>query len=286
MLRRSLLPALGTFFEYHDEGPPDEQLLRQTLASMGRGFYLTWRTPTYSGTMLHWVVEKYLSEVHMRVLLDGGIAVNEVDDYGNTALHQLCAHRRDGNRTQGDVGLMIQTLIDGNADINATNRQGNTPIMQAAMGGRVCTTALDKLLSLQPDITKKSQFNATLLHLVAPTGSAKVIQEIIDMKQVDIDAQNRWLSTALFVSNPASMKTLLQNGANMSIQNGRGDDVLASLRRIVADNFAVPAFDELIVIWNDELQRRRYPTHCYSLSPLPRPSPNQHIPPTPRYAMS
>jgi hypothetical protein len=133
--------------------------------------------------------------------------------------------------------------------------------MEAAAGGRACRTALEMLLSLQPDITKKSQFNATLLHLVAPTGSAKVIQEIIDTKQVDIDAQNRWLSTALFVSNPASMKTLLQNGANMSIQNGRGDDVLASLRRIVADNFAVPAFDELIVIWNDELQRRRYPSH-------------------------
>ena len=83
MLRRSVLSAFAKFFEHDDdddEDSDDEQLLRQTLASMGRGFYLAWRT-ALSGTMLHWVVEKDLSEVHMRVLLDGGIDIVKMLKY-------------------------------------------------------------------------------------------------------------------------------------------------------------------------------------------------------------
>ena len=93
-----------------------------------------------------------------RVLLSRGARADCVDRLGRTALSYACEH--------GHCKL-VKLLIDDDYDINMADKEGNTPLMYAAMSGNVPT--LREILHvvvkyrLSVDLRNKKGFSAYLL---------------------------------------------------------------------------------------------------------------------------
>jgi ankyrin repeat protein len=64
------------------------------------------------------------------------------------------------------------------ADINATDAYGYTPLMNAAMLGRV--DIVKALIDAGADIQKKGQFGYTALHAAAQNGHLDVVQALVN----------------------------------------------------------------------------------------------------------
>lgn len=77
------------------------------------------------GVLLHHCAAKGWAEI-VQLLISVGAGVDERDDLGNTAVH-LCA--------QGSHHLMIKTLFDRGASLNALNTNLETPLQLAAAAG-------------------------------------------------------------------------------------------------------------------------------------------------------
>lgn len=93
-----------------------------------------------------------------RLLLCRGARLEAVDNQGRTALSYACQH--------GHCKL-VKLLIDDDCDINLADKDGNTPLMYAAMSGSVPTLreVLNVLLKyrLSVDLRNKKGFSAYLL---------------------------------------------------------------------------------------------------------------------------
>jgi ankyrin repeat protein len=75
-------------------------------------------------TALHWAAICQTEGLGIRLLLDAGCDPNEMDSFGNTALHFAV-------RRSIDHGMAItEALLKGGADPLAVNREGKTPSRQ------------------------------------------------------------------------------------------------------------------------------------------------------------
>ena len=128
-----------------------------------------------------------------------------------------------------------------------------TPLMLSARGH--CTSALKTLLAHEVDITKTTMKQNTILHLLASSDNAPMLQDMLDTKRLDIDVQNTHGGAALFSFEPASLSTLLQNGANMSMKNHQGLNAPAWNDTVTTDAER-PVFDAWVMFWNTEIRRR------------------------------
>ncbi len=81
------------------------------------------------------------------------------------------------NYEKNKVLISIDIYIYIGADINAPDAYGYTPLMNAAMLGRL--KIVKALIELGADVQKKGQFGYTALHAAAQGGHLEVVQALV-----------------------------------------------------------------------------------------------------------
>ena len=149
-------------------------------------------------------------------LLKAGVAVNEQEADGMTALHW--AVRQDDE-------AMVRVLIGAGAKASAATRYGVTPLALAAVNGNARTTQI--LLAAGANANAATPEGETVLMAAARTGNPDVIERLIGAG-ARVDDQEKWrgetaLMWAAGENNAAAVKVLLARGANINAQSAQLD---------------------------------------------------------------
>lgn len=103
----------------------------------------------------------------VRLLVDHGANINgPASPDGQTVLHCAAA-------LEEDAGDMVGMLLQGGADVNATDNGHTTALMLAAVGGRVET--VKALLAARPGLEARSSTGQTAAELALAANQAEVV---------------------------------------------------------------------------------------------------------------
>ena len=156
----------------------------------------------------------------MNVLLKAGSDPAITDASGNTCLQCLVL--------QGCSIEVLQTIIDHGAQVNATNKNGQTALMMASDCGYL--NGINMLLRAGADPNVINVNGSTCLHFASCHGSSKeVLQTIID-HGVNVNATNKKGHTALMMASEFGhlddIHVLLKAGAQPNITDVYGNTCL------------------------------------------------------------
>ena len=156
----------------------------------------------------------------INVLLAAGADPNITDAGGYTCLHDAV-----------DVGCNKETLkaiIDHGANINAANKKGVTPLMQAFQVGNI--NAISVLLDAEADLNIIDQDGDTCLHRAVRARCSKEILQSVIRCGANVNAANKSSVTALRLAcqtgNKDAINELLKAGADPSIVDEAGETCL------------------------------------------------------------
>ena len=154
------------------------------------------------------------------VLLHAGVDPNIVDCNGNTLLHYAV----DGECSKE----VLQAIVESGIDVNATNKNGVTPLMKASRRGNI--DAISVLLHAGADPNIIDGNGNTLLHYAVYVYCRKeVLQEIVE-SGVDVNATNRNGITALMKASRRghidAISVLLHAGVDPNIVDCNGNTLL------------------------------------------------------------
>ena len=153
----------------------------------------------------------------MNVLLSAGANRTIEDADGDTWIHYAIY----GNCSKE----VLQSIIDQGADVNATNNNNSTALIQASSKGNI--DAINVLLSAGANMAIQNVVDNTWIHCaIFGNCSKEVLQSIID-QGADVNARNNQNITALMLAsrkgNIDAMNVLLSAGANRTIEDADGD---------------------------------------------------------------
>lgn len=156
----------------------------------------------------------------MKLLLDG-VDPNQADDQRNTALHTALMEESE---------RVVKLLIEHpHMDVNAINQAGETPLMLAALRGRLPWV---QALVQRGALINEAGFTA--LHY-ACSGPDNGVTAWLIAQGADIDARSPNGSTPLMMAagygSPDSVEVLLQAGADTRLVNDKGLSALDFARK-------------------------------------------------------
>lgn len=142
-------------------------------------------------------------------LIDKKANFNIKNNQNKTALHYV------RNITTADF------LLKKGLDINAKNKEGNTPLMTALMDNNMEIARF--FIDNKADVNTQNNQGNTPLHLVTNTEMA----EILLKQKANINTKNNQGNTALhFADNVAISKLFIEKGANIHLNNNDGNTPL------------------------------------------------------------
>jgi ankyrin repeat protein len=184
----------------------------------------------YGQTALMWAAAKGHADV-VRLLLDAGANVDEYSarvDVPEPNPGRIAGAFADPRMPTGHITALhfaareghtdaVRALIDGGADLNATDEEGTPPLGYAASNDRLEVARV--LLEAGAAVNTANRLGATALHQAALSGSAAMIQLLV-AHGADVRAQNVRGQTPL----------------DMALSDGRvpRDDSIANLLRELA----------------------------------------------------
>ena len=176
------------------------------------------------GSALHCAAEAGQCE-SIRILLDSGMNIDLINDFGRTPLHCATDKRHvpaiellldmgaDPNVQDnlginlihdaaqiGDERLMRRLLRDERVDISATTDDGETALHRAAAGDHANIVRM--LLSTGLDIDAKNDDGCTALHLATSEGNQGVVRLLVEARAY-VNAQSNDGYTAMYFANAA-----------------------------------------------------------------------------------
>jgi serine/threonine-protein phosphatase 6 regulatory ankyrin repeat subunit B len=181
----------------------------------------------FRGTPVYWAAISGQAEM-VKFLVANKADINAANEYGNTALHDICSRGAVGNAPDD----MVRLLLSLHADVDAKNDLGGTPLDEALIHKNL----VELMLPYRANINAKEGNGRTLLHGAAILGQTAVV-ELLLSKGADIDAKDNDGMTALDLlaftprSYPGDML-------------GRHDDVIALLR---SNHARYSAFDAVAI---------------------------------------
>jgi ankyrin repeat protein len=166
-----------------------------------------------------------------KVLLDHGANIHAATNGGYTVLH--------GAAWSGDTKF-IRFLVEHGANVRAIAANGETPLHYAARAGG--SKAVRYLIEQGADVHACTTDGETVIHAACATpgniispSNAKILETLLD-SGVNANARNAKGSTALHLSydmcyshhrsNTEAINLLLRRGADRSIANNKGEDLL------------------------------------------------------------
>ncbi|XP_067676346.1 serine/threonine-protein phosphatase 6 regulatory ankyrin repeat subunit A-like [Haliotis asinina] len=160
---------------------------------------------------------------HMHVvelLVNKGAKLSLVDSLGLNILHAACLF--------GDVEVVKYVISRDCVDINGRVRCGRTPVMLAAVNGH--KEIMELLVAKGANVTLTDKNGNTILHRACRGGDIEVVKYIVSKKMVDINTGKRKNQTSLMLAclwgHKAVVELLVQQGANHSLTDKRGDNIL------------------------------------------------------------
>ncbi|KAL6697946.1 ankyrin repeat-containing domain protein [Trichoderma pleuroticola] len=135
-----------------------------------------------------------------------------------TSLHEAAVNGRVN---------VIRSLLDRGANIEAENRDGNSPLFMAAWHGKVAVAEM--LLNRGAYVQPVNNYGNTPLHDAAQTGQVAMAVLLLD-RGADMEAKNHDGNSPLFMAawhgKVAVAKMLLDRGANIQLANEYGNTSL------------------------------------------------------------
>jgi hypothetical protein len=127
----------------------------------------------------------------VRRMVAAGADVNELNEYGNSALHLIAL---------GGTVEMVKALVELGADKNALGVGGGTPLHVAAMGGKVETVKLLAQLGAEPGV--KNVHEETPLQMSVRLGHHQMAQVLRELERTAARTQKA-AATSVRTRQPA-----------------------------------------------------------------------------------
>ncbi len=157
----------------------------------------------------------------LQLLLRSGTTAEAADDAGNQPLH-IAANSWQFSPQTVCAGLLINLPVP----LDATNRNGKTPLCLAVEGGRDGVAALLLAVGVRQDIGLVTN---SLLHIAAAQGNPSIISNLLAHDH-RVDERDAGGSTPFIYAAAAhqsmAMKFLLGHGADINAADVRGDTAL------------------------------------------------------------
>eukprot|EP01051_Picozoa_sp_SAG22_P018498 SAG22_NODE_3132_length_1911_cov_2.695916_1_plen_334_part_00 len=144
----------------------------------------------------------------MRGYGDRIVDVNQMDVFGNTALHWAV------RQSQPDEALIVELLIKAGAKVNVPNEEDQTPIMRACKLGKAAAATL--LIEADANVTSTDRDGGTALMKAAFSGHVGIIEMLMgaggNPELMDKDKQSA-LHKAARQGHAAACELLVRVGA-------------------------------------------------------------------------
>ena len=202
---------------------------------------------TYGDTCLHKAVRQGCSTEVVQAIIDHGADVNATNKNNKTALMKACYNKHEGAinvllNASADLNIadmygetclhkavrqgcsteVVQAIIDHGADVNATNKENETPLTMACIGKHEGATNVLLNASADPNITD-TYGDTCLQEAVRHRCNTEVVQAIID-HGADVNTTNKKNTTALMIacsnSHEDAVHVLLNATADPNITEG------------------------------------------------------------------